>query len=97
MVWREIFWWGLIIFCTAPIWGTLIWFLNELYIRPMLIPNAEIQHLADELKRSHPANPVEAAFAEEQNAWYRSETFEQGKWRRVRRHIIKEEEKTHGG
>ena len=34
---------------------------------------------------------VEAAFAEEQNAWYRSDTSEQGKWRRIRAHINKSE------
>lgn len=84
MVWRDIIWWGLMIVCTAPIWGTLIWFLNELYIRPLLIPKAEIERLANELVRSHPADPAEAAFMEEQNAWYRSDTYEQGKWRRVR-------------
>jgi hypothetical protein len=82
-------WWILVVVCTAPIWGTLIWFLNELYIRPLLIPKAEIERLANELVRSHPADPAEAAFDEEQNAWYRSETFEQGKWRRVRRWIEK--------
>ncbi len=89
MVWREIFWWGLMAVCTTPIWGTLIWFLNELYIRPLLIPKAEIERLADDLRLSYPADPAEAAFAEEQNAWYRSETFEQGKWRRVRMRIEK--------
>ena len=87
MVWRDIIWWALTIVCTAPIWGTLIWFLNELYIRPLLIPKAEIKRLADQLKLNHPANPVEAAFDEELNAWYRSETFEQGKWRRVKRSL----------
>ena len=83
MDWRSIFWWIVIVVCTAPIWGTLIWFLNELYIRPLLIPNVEIERLAKELSLSQPTDPAEAAFTEEQNAWYRGETFEQGKWRRV--------------
>jgi hypothetical protein len=87
MGWSNWLWWILIIVCTAPIWGTLIWFLNELYIRPLLIPKAEIKRLAYELKRSRPADPVEAAFEEEENAWYRSDTFEQGKWRRVKRFL----------
>jgi hypothetical protein len=78
-------WWSLMVLGTAPAWGTLIWFLNELYIRPLLIPKAEIERLANELLRSHPADPAEAAFDEELNAWYRSETFAQGKWRRVKR------------
>ncbi len=87
MDWRNIIWWVLIVICTAPIWGTLIWFLNELHIRPLLIAKSEIERLADELRRSHPADPAEAAFTEEQNAWHRSETYEQGKWRRVRRQL----------
>ena len=93
MDWRGIVWWGLMIICTAPIWGTLIWFLNELYIRPLLIPKAEIERLAEVLKLSHPTDPAEAAFNEEQNAWHRSETFEQGKWRRIRAHINKGRER----
>ncbi len=87
MGWRDWLWWGLVAVCTAPIWGTLIWFLNELYIRPLRIPKSEIERLADEQRRSHPTDPVEAAFVEEQNAWHRSETYEQGKWRRVRRQL----------
>ena len=87
MVWRDIFWWVLMAVCTVPIWGTLIWFLNELYIRPLLIPKAEIERLADELRQNYPTDPAEAAFTEEQNAWYRSETYEQGKWRRIRKHL----------
>jgi hypothetical protein len=86
---RDWLWWGLAVVCTAPIWGTFIWFLNELYIRPLLIPKAEIERLADALRRNYPTDPAEAAFTEEQNAWYRSDTFEQGKWRRVRRWIEK--------
>ncbi len=89
MEWRGIMWWAVVAVSTAPIWGTLIWFLNELYVRPLLIPKAEIERLAKELRLSHPADPAGAAFTEEQNAWHRSETFEQGKWRRIRAHINK--------
>jgi hypothetical protein len=87
MDWRSIIWWGMVVVCTVPIWGTLIWFLNELYIRPLLIPKAEIERMAEELRRSDPADTVEAAFIKEQNAWYRGETFEQGKWQRVKRFL----------
>jgi hypothetical protein len=89
MFWREIIWWGLMAACTAPIWGTLIWFVNELYIRPLLIPKAEIERLAHEIMRRNPNDPIDAAFTEEQNAWYRSDTFEQGKWRRIRKEVGK--------
>ena len=70
---------------TAPAWGTLIWFVIELYIRPLLIPKADIERLANELRQSHPTDPVEPAYTEEQNAWYRGETYLQGKWRRIRK------------
>jgi hypothetical protein len=87
MDWRDGLWWTLLVLGTAPAWGTLVWFLNELYIRPLLIPKADIERLADELRRNHPTDPAEAAFTQEQNAWHRSETFEQGKWRRVKRFL----------
>jgi hypothetical protein len=56
-------------------------------IRPSLIPRAEIEALADELMRRQPDDPEGAAFAAECAAWYRSENFEEGKWRRVRRAV----------
>lgn len=89
MGWHDGLWWTLLVLGTAPAWGTLIWFLNELYIRPLLIPKAEIERMADVLRLSHPANPAEAAFTEEQNAWYRGETYQQGKWRRIRKLLMR--------
>jgi hypothetical protein len=80
-------WWALLALGTAPAWATLVWFLNELYIRPLLLPKEDIERLADELRRSHPTDPAGAALDEELNAWYRSDTFEQGKWRRVKRFL----------
>jgi len=49
----------------------------------------EIERLAAEIMQRSLGDPVEAAFVEEQNAWYRSETFEQGKWRRVKLELEK--------
>jgi hypothetical protein len=56
-------------------------------IRPRLIPRAEIEQLADDIMRHHPDDPEGAAYAAQCAAWYRSDGFEQGRWRRVRRAI----------
>lgn len=72
---------------TFPIWGTLVWHIWALHIRPCLIPIEVIKTLADELIAKHGARAEEMAFIEEDRAWRYSETFEQGKWHRVRREL----------
>jgi len=72
---------------TLPIWGTLVWHIWELAIRPRLIPAEIVQQLADKLIALHGPQAEEMAFIEEDRAWRYSETFEQGKWRRVRREL----------
>lgn len=56
-------------------------------IRPMFIPRAEIEHLADELVKKHGERAEEMAFIEEDRAWRYSQNFEQGKWRWVRKEL----------
>ena len=56
-------------------------------ILPRLIPHKEIERLADDLIRQCPSDPQEAAFVEEHAAWFRSKSYEQGKWHRVRKLI----------
>lgn len=65
------------------------WAVIEGSILPRLVPRAEIEAMADEMMREHPADPEEAAFIEEHAAWHRSLSFEQGKWHRVRKLIRK--------
>ena len=89
MGWRDLLWWLLAVLCLSPIWGSLLWFMYESYIRPARIPKQYIGALAAEMRRRNPADPEDAAFTEEQVAWHRSDMFEQGKWRRVRREIVK--------
>jgi len=80
-------WWVFVIICLSPIWGAFLWHTYAFSIRPRLIPQAEIDRLvADMLTKP---DPEQAAFAEEHAAWCRSDTFEQGKWRRVRRELRK--------
>lgn len=71
----------------SPVWGTLLWHTWELSIRPRLIPVGDINALADEMIAKHGPRAEELAFAEEDRAWRYSETFEQGKWHRVRREL----------
>ena len=85
MGWHDTFWWALAAVSTSPIWVSFLWFIYESYVRPARIPKQEIEALANEMRRRNPDDPADAAFVEEQAAWYRSEMFEQGKWRRVRK------------
>jgi len=75
--------WTMIALALSPIILAFASVFIDGTIRPMLIPDAEIKRLAAELISRH-ENPEEVAFIEEHSAWYRSNNFEQGKWRRVR-------------
>ncbi len=66
----------------GPDLGAFLWHTYEFRVRPLFIPRHEIDWVVAEMLERD--NPEEAAFIEEQAAWYRSDTFEQGKWRRVR-------------
>lgn len=57
------------------------------FILPASIPRAEIERLANDIMGRYPDDPEEAAFIEEQAAWFRSQMHEQMRWRRVRRQI----------
>ena len=63
--------------------------LFEGSMRPRLIPRTEIERLADDLMRRYPADPEHAAFLKEHAAWFESESYERGKWHRVRKLIRK--------
>ncbi len=56
-------------------------------IRPLLIPRAEIEQLADDLFDKHGDCAEEFAAMQEDRAWRYSQNFEQGKWRRVRKEL----------
>lgn len=56
-------------------------------IRPMLIPRAKIEQLADDLINKHGERAEEFAAMEEDRAWRYSQNFDQGKWRRVRKEL----------
>jgi hypothetical protein len=71
----------------SPIWGAFLWELWQGAIRPRLIPRAEIDALSASMLARHGDRAEEMAFIEEDRAWRYSESFQQGKWRRVRKRI----------
>jgi hypothetical protein len=72
---------------TAPIWGAVLWELWQGVVRPRLIPREEVEQIATMLLARYGDLAEHIAFAKEYAAWCHSDGFEQGKWRRVRRHI----------
>lgn len=79
--------WLAIAVALSPIVLGIGWAVYEGSVLPRLVPRAEIEAMADAVMRNHPDDPEEWAFMEEHAAWYRSLSFEQGKWHRVRREI----------
>lgn len=84
MLSRDVLWWVIVGVCTAPIWGSFVWVIWEGSIRPRLIPASEIEAEARRLLARWGDRAAEMAFIEEDRAWRYSETFEQGRWHRVR-------------
>ncbi len=77
--------WTVVVVFTAPVWLGLGWEIFEGWIRPQIISSKAIEQLAREMMQRYPDDPLGAAGREEHAAWYRSESYEQGKWRRVRK------------
>ena len=81
---RDILWWVAIGLGTAPAWWALIWVVWNGTIRPRLIPATEIDAMASTLVAQWGDNAVEIASIEEDRARRYSDSFAQGRWRRVR-------------
>lgn len=64
-------------------------YLYEDFIRPRMVPRAEIEALVDDVIRNHPDDPEWWAFREEYVAWHRCDGFKTGKWHRVRKALRK--------
>jgi hypothetical protein len=56
-------------------------------IRPLLVPRVEIDALSVAMLVQHADRAEQMAFIKEDRAWRYSDSFEQGKWRRVRKTI----------
>jgi hypothetical protein len=75
----------------SPVWSTLLWHVWEAVIRPRLINRNEILAKADELWERDNEHAFDIACAEEHRAWHYCDSFEQGRWRRIRKEIMRRE------
>jgi hypothetical protein len=85
--WEQTLKWSAIALATSPIWGAFVWVVWEGEIKPRFIPEAEINALADAHIARYGERAAEMAFIEEDSAWRYSDSFAQGKWKRVRQEI----------
>lgn len=87
------FWLGLkwlsIAVAISPIVLGIGYAIYEGSILPRLVSRKEIEAMADKVMRDHPDDPEGWAFMEEDAAWHRSQSFEQGKWHRTRNAITR--------
>lgn len=74
---------GLILFA-GPIFGWEFW---QGSIRPRLMRRVVVTRLADELVAKYGDRADEMALTFAHRGWYDSDSFEQGKWRRVRKEL----------
>lgn len=79
--------WLLVGAALSPIWGALLWEIWKGGIRPRLVPQAEVDALSATMLNRYGDRAEEMAFSEEDRAWRYSDSFERGKWRRVRKRI----------
>lgn len=84
---EAIVFWLAIGVATAPIWGPALWILWQGVVRPHLVPRREIERMATLLIEREGDRAEDVAFGEEYGAWRNSDSFAQGRWRRVRRLI----------
>lgn len=77
--------------CLSPFWGALLWSFWQGSVRPRLIPRREIVAKVEEVYARHGERAFDFACSEEYRAWYDSDAFEQGRWRRVREEIMRRE------
>jgi hypothetical protein len=73
----------------VPLVVAVVWEVWESCIRVSRLPAREIVSLARELRQKHGIRAAEIAFINEDRAWRYSDSFERGKWRRVKRHLQK--------
>lgn len=81
--------WTVGVVIASPILIAVIWEVWEGCIRVRLMPTREIVSFARGLREKHGRRAAEIAFINEDRAWRYSDSFERGKWRRVKRHLQK--------
>ncbi|WP_187431998.1 hypothetical protein ROLI_030210 [Roseobacter fucihabitans] len=75
----------------APAVIAFVWVMWENSVLPAMIPKSEIVAEADELIEKYGSRAEEVAANREYEAWYRSELTDQGRWKRVRREIARQQ------
>jgi hypothetical protein len=81
MAWGSWIFWAVAL--AVPV-GTSAWYVWQLSIKPRLVSRDKIKRMANELEMRYGDGAENAAFTEEDSAWRRSETFQQGLWHQVR-------------
>lgn len=81
--WSWLYW----IVALSPAWGAFLWGFWEYRVLPRFIALIEIKAEADRLIAHYGSRAEEIAFIEEDRAWRYAETFQQGKWHRVRQEL----------
>jgi hypothetical protein len=79
--------WMVLAACSAPIWGALLWELWDGAVRPRLIRRDVIDRAAAAILAEHGERAEQMALIAEHRAWYESDSFKQGGWRRILKRI----------
>jgi hypothetical protein len=74
---------------SVPAWGSLLWIFWRGHVRPRLIPAHQIETDAVQMITHYGDDAFERAITEEDRAWRYSDSFEQGRWRRVSLEIMR--------
>ncbi|MGL5448053.1 MAG: hypothetical protein ACRDBL_12160 [Rhabdaerophilum sp.] len=77
----------MIVLAISPMLCAFFWIMWEDEIKPRLIPEPDIRALAVAHVARYGERAAEMAFIEEDRAWRYSDSFAQGKWKRVRQEI----------
>jgi hypothetical protein len=85
---QENLWWIVLAIGSTPAWGALLWVVWQGQVRPRLISARQIETEATDLITRYGDNALEMAVIEEDRAWRYSDSFEQGRWRRMRLAIL---------
>src|SRR5262245_49993006 len=93
----DVVYWAVIVTALSPIWGAVLLFTWFSEIRPRLIPRAEIERLAKELRAKYGDDAENYAAHKDRDEDFGLNETEHGKWRRVRKELRRLERRTHPG
>lgn len=88
MKWVEF---AICVVCLSPVWGAFVVEIWEGIIKPRCIPQKEIFDAVEKLYADYSEDAFNTACAYEQRACHDCDSFEQGRWRRIREEIVRRE------